>query len=1063
MATPLEALQNRSKLLSGDLSNSSTAYAPNTLPSKKDVSSTTQLASVNQQIEDLKSKQLRAQWYGPNVTTPPAEGSGTSDGLIVGGLKALSRPLNAIAGTAQYVLGKGTKNSLVGNINESMKTGLTFGNVLQQEGLPWGASAPLGFALDVMFDPVNWATAGTAALIPRVGMGLIKGGAKEAGIKGAIEAAKTGLTSGLEKKASTALNLIPFAKRSEKFANLATNIGEKAVAGAEKYDSLVGKDVYDKLNKGILGMPSGIIGNTAEEMIRKIPSTTIMGKATPSGEAIADFMKYSPATHAKITDLKDKVENLAKDKGAILTRSADGAQFQTIDDFLKPGAAITIPDKTGEVMEVAIRDADGVLKPEFVNKVKVADNLENAQALLEAAGDDYNLKHLTDAYKTTSPGQTGVKWYDNAIERLKSTTVDDIIHRRLGDGNVEELVQKEADDLARNWNSISDIKGNLTGAIDDLKNINVRDLRPLEKILNAHRELTSIFKAAKVPMNLGSHVVANLGNLFMGAMAGLPVWKPEYLNAVRKGSSLVKGKLGAAGLKETFFNDLNSWVDLIDKNPNKFRQFTGMDPSEILGKISAEQKVMGVLGTTKEEVKKFLVDAWDNIDSGTLEADQFDSLQKAAAKAAEFESSVASKIEKEALKKGMGSYKTPSETLAQMVKDAPIRQSEMPSTWAASELTPNKKVEIFKNWLEEEAKKRPNNPIARLANTMVNSMPKWYEHIDQSWKIGSVDYMTRVGLTEQELITTSRFVPLTKEDILAPVIKGGEKLYTLTPQKASEVAMETYMNYAAMPDFVKVMRALPIAGSPFISFPYAMLAKSGKTAINNPAVFNKIGFIMNEFSGARSPEEKVALEEKYNQYLKSPTVVKMFGMWNTDVKNFIPYYTMNMFNPSEKTYDDSVQGQILKMSDKFPILQDPLGSVIKDYFIQPWILSGSGQAPQGQFGQPLYPSYDANGKLIDASLRTKAFYGARTLAESVVPGSLSYLGIVPGLANASPEAINLIPSYGARSIANAAQGRSSIGAMTKEDSVRKTLRSILGRTGIPAYTLDTTKTTSAKK
>ncbi|MCK4445989.1 MAG: hypothetical protein KAW56_02800 [Candidatus Marinimicrobia bacterium] len=51
-----------------------------------------------------------------------------------------------------------------------------------------------------------------------------------------------------------------------------------------------------------------------------------------------------------------------------------------------------------------------------------------------------------------------------------------------------------------------------------------------------------------------------------------------------------------------------------------------------------------------------------------------------------------------------------------------------------------------------------------------------------------------------------------------------------------------------------------------------------------------------------------------------------------------------------------------------------------------------------------------------------------------------------------------MPLYGARNLANATRGRSTIGAMTKENAMQKTLRSLLGRTGLPAYTLDTTKT-----
>jgi hypothetical protein len=245
-----------------------------------------------------------------------------------------------------------------------------------------------------------------------------------------------------------------------------------------------------------------------------------------------------------------------------------------------------------------------------------------------------------------------------------------------------------------------------------------------------------------------------------------------------------------------------------------------------------------------------------------------------------------------------------------------------------------------------------------------------------------------------------------------------------------------------------------------MSFPYAMVSKMGKTAVNNPALFNKISFMINEMNTGRTPQEKAALEEKYNQYLKSPTVVKLFGMWNTDVKTYIPYYTMNMFNPSERTYDDSNEGKMLKLMDKFPVMQDPVGQVIKDYFIQPWILSNSGQVPQGLFGQPIYPAYDEQGNKKDVGLMTKALYGGRSIAESVVPGSLSYLGLANAVADLSPEAVEWIPSYGGRNLANATQGRSSIGATTKEDAVRKTFRSLLGRTGVPAYTLDVTKTSS---
>lgn len=1072
MATPIDALQANRDKIQGALNSSSTAYAPETPPTKRDVSNSSQLAAVNKQIDTIKSTALRNQWYGASTSTNtndvPAEGAGSSDGWLMSGFKALQRPLNAIAGTAQYALGKGTESSLAGNINQAMKTGLTSGDVLRQEGAPRAVQIPLGFALDVMFDPVNWLTAGTSALIPRVGTGLIKGGLKEGGIMGAIDAAKTGLTSGLERKAASVMDAVPFAKKIPAYAAATEKVGNAAVAGAEKFDNAIGTNVYDRLGKGIFGQSSGLIGNAVENTVRKLPSVDVMGKSTPSGNQIVDYFKYSTRTPMEIADLKDTVSNLYKQQGMIAVSNAGKAEFQSVDDIVKAGK---LPVVFNQMADDTVKSADSIFHtgPTTAAPVKIADTFENAQKLLETAGQDYNLKHLTAAYKGFEKGKTGVQWYDNVIDSLKNTTVNDLLNKvHLGTegaptvegvanaapevaGNFVDSVKQGAADLVKNWNSYD----------------TYRDLKPFSKLLDAQKTLLSIFKSAKVPMNVSSHIVAHIGNFFMGAMMGLPMESPEMVNSIFQGSKLIRGKLNPMEMKNMFFNDINSWVDFIDKHPNRFRQMTGIDPSEVIGKINVEQKVMGDLTNRAPDVMKFMKDAWTRIEVGMAEGEHASDLTEKAATfgMSELPSSGVTAAEKAAIKKGMGAFKTPSETLASLAKEGQLHGSDMTSSYLSNEIygaTPQtattQKWNQFTRYVADQAALHPLNPAVRAANTLLNSMPKWYEHIDQSFKIGSTDFMTRVGLTEQQLITISRTVPITAGDIANTTVKAGQKMYHLNPLKAAEVATETYMNYAGMPEFVQTMRALPIVGSPFLSFAYAMTAKTGKTAVNNPAIFNKVGFLLNEISGARSPEEKVAMEQKYNQYLKSPTVVKVFGMWNTDVKNWVPWYQMNMLNPSEKTYDNSTQSQILKLADNVPILQDPVGSVIKNYFIQPWILSGSGQAAQGQFGEPLFPSFDANGKPIQPSLGTKAFYGARAIGESVVPGALGYLGWPAGLAGMTPEQTNLVPSYGFRNLANATQGRSSVGATTKEDAVRKTLRSLLGRTGIPAYTLDTSKT-----
>jgi len=1101
MATPIEALQNRSTLLGGKLQNSPTAFAPNTDPTKSDVSINNQLSSVNKQIEDIKSIQLRNRWYGAN-TDVPAEETGKSDGWLMGGLKAIQRPLNAVVGTAQYALGKGTESSLVGNINKAIETGLTAGNVLTQFGAPRFVQIPLGFALDVALDPINWATAGTAALIPRVGAGLIKGGLKtgtknlgetalrevaESGLKPlgesigsrvaevknavsggwsptkALETGWEGLKSGVEQKTATAMKLVPFAHNVPGYTDIVAKIGAKAIKNADKYDSLMGTSVYDKLGKGILtGLPSGVVGKTVENLIKKVSG----------GESIVKFFKYSPADTLAVTKQKDEVEQLYKMKGAAFERSMGKAHFVDIADFEKPGATITISEATDELAKMAVKDADGVynlevrnaqgiLNPALTGKIKIYDSLENAKVLTGIAEDSENMKRLVDAYKVVDYGKTGVSWYDNFIDKVKATSYNDIFNY-VKNGfksvpatavEVEKAVIDGAEETVRLWNSFNAVKTNAvkTNAIDVVKSIpkmTPGEWHPFEKILTGLVDWTAVMKATKTGMNVGSAVVNTAGNFLMGPMLGIPTYKAAYLKELMSARNFLNNKLTALELRNMFLSDINSLTEMMEKNSNVFRTFTGVSPSTVIDKMSIEQRIIGELskGDGFKEVKSFLSKQWEDFDSAMSNASKFEDAVK-------FEKE-ATKTQISSVKQAMGKYPTQSETLAKLAKEAPVRESEKTTSFLENEIN-NAKLDQFRNWIAKIVEDEPGNIIAQGANLVVNKLPRMYEHVDQIQKIASVNYMTKVGLTEQELVTMSRQIPIVKGDFLDPIISGGEKLYRLTPLKAVEASMEAFMNYAAMPGFVQIMKSLPILGSPFFSFQYAMAIKMGKTAIANPAVFNKIGFVLSEISGSRTPAEKLAMQEKYNQYLNSPTVVKIFGMINTNVKNAIPIYGMNIFNPSEKTYDDSAQGRFLKMLDKMPILQDPAGQVIKDFFIQPLILSGTNQAPQGQFGQPVYPTYDDKGKLTKDNLGIKAFYAGRTMLESVVPGSLGYLGLFGG--GLPSEVINLIPSYRFRSTALAEQGRSSVGAMTKENAIVKTLRSVLGTTGIPMYTLDTTK------
>lgn len=1090
MATPWETLQNRKEVLSGALSSSNTAYAPNTLPSTKDVSTATQLSSINKQIEDLRSKELQSKWYGPAAKDAPTEGEGNSDGFLMGALKNLSKPMNVGAGIVQYALGKGTKDSLVENINEAMRTGLNYGSILQQSGASRGVSAPLGFALDIALDPVNWMTGGTAALVPRIGMGLVKGGAKGAGVKGAIEAAKVGLTSSLEKKAATTMRYVPFATKSETYTGLLNKLGTKAGEGAAKYDELVGKNIYDKLGTNIWGNvlgktagEAGLIGRTTEKYIPKLVDTfkesslgnNALGRALPSGEKVGEsinkLFKYSPTDNAKVTAMRDKVLNTAKDNGLLLVGDGKDLVEFPITELMKPGAVITIEDATHSLADIAVkdaqdvltlnvRDAEGIVNPALMGgvKIKVKDTLQNAIDLLGISKDDVNMKHLVNAYHVTEKGKTGVAWYDNFIDKVKATSYRDIgnfIKTKSGIGTVvPDVIEKEmvkgSEEVVRLWNSVNAVKGNV---VDIAKSMSPGEWKPFEKILTGLADWTSIMKGAKTSMNVGGAVVNTVGNFFFGPMIGIPTYKSAYLKELLNARNLVNNKLSTAAFREMFSGDVNSMLDLMENNPTAFKKAFGFSVSDIEDKLSMEyQKLGSFKGVDFKELRKTLQEGISRSESAASDIENKLSLISEL-------QDVSNPTEIATAKKIAGRYKTPTETMRDSLEKGSLR-SESTTGMLDNELT-NTAIDRARTYISNLVKENPQNPTYQFANLLLDRIPRMYEHVDQIQKIATVNYLTKVGLNEQELLTLGRNIPIDATDIIETGIVNGEKLYKLKPLKATLAATEAFMDYSAMPDLVKILRSAPVIGAPFLAFQYAMAVKMGKTAINNPAVFNKIGFILSEISGNRTPEEKVALETEYYKYLKSPTVVKLLGKMNTDVKNLIPIYGMNMFNPSKKNYDDSAQGKFLEALDKFPIFQDPAGQVLKDFLIQPMVLSGTSQRAQGSFGQPLLPyEYDLSGKIIEPGLGTKAFYGGRAAIESVVPGSLSYLGVIPGMMGMSPEAIEYIPSYGARNLADATQGRSSIGKMTNENAFEKTLRSLFARTGIPLLPLNTTYTSS---
>jgi len=238
------------------------------------------------------------------------------------------------------------------------------------------------------------------------------------------------------------------------------------------------------------------------------------------------------------------------------------------------------------------------------------------------------------------------------------------------------------------------------------------------------------------------------------------------------------------------------------------------------------------------------------------------------------------------------------------------------------------------------------------------------------------------------------------------------------------------MNYAAMPTAIRVLRNMPILGSPFASFAYGMATKAGKTLINNPEALNKITFLRQEIGrgSPQDPLEKAALGGPYYNYLNRYERMKLpffqeYPLY-LNIANWVPYLSLNIFNTPERKYDNSFSGNVAQVMDQLPILKTPEGQALFDYIIQPYILNEA--HPTGQFGQDLYP---AQGTALQ-----KGEAIATNIAGNYVPNWTPFLG------------------FRANQLMNAFQGKNSQGIQSSQPAsglVLQWLGAMLGASVAP--------------
>lgn len=904
--------------LSKQLKKSKTAYTPNVSPTTSDLQAQIKLLSAQKTLGQAENEALKRDIYGSQEEgenlTKLAE---PREGLLKRTLNALGTPLYAIVGATEAALGKGTKPGLE-NIAANIKERGTFGDLFRSYDVNKWAALPLGLAMDIALDPVNWLTAGTAATVPKLAAGL-----RGAGVEGLQAAAKASVLQ----KGSTLANRIPFLSKT--FVPSATrgNIAKKASEAEEVFRKAVGKP----------SVIEEVAATSAKPRLGDKLAQYAKDKKIPGYETFEKYFRYSPGDR-----FREMVKTSEKEAGEVL-RGERG----TIDEALSLLEQQAPDGFTGQLMNATRAREQSFWK----------ENAMNVAANPPAKG--------TLARETSVGVQDQFSKATKEFDDFESTLAEQLRQ------NIDDTGVKWYDDLRRKANSTPFAK----------------------KLLDTYEKLLFTFKLTKVPLNPTAYTNAIIGNHVMAGMMGLNVTDANYLKSIRQAWRMLNNK--------TIDKD---FAFALTANP-KLEEF-----------VTKYEKVAKELGLNR--------DIFDRAVLGSSLEDfgrQASELSRKTFDKAQFGKNTAPDQETLSFLQRFSNFFSPQN----------FRRMDMPQedTSILHEIFYGPAGEMMERW-----RNQPEGVRKKIAD-LAAAASENYQNVDYTFKIGNLLHLVTNGVTEGELRRISRFVKIDPTD----VEKVGD-LYKFSPLKAAEVSNEAFMNYAAMPAAVRVLRSMPILGSPFVSFTYGMLGKAGKTLVQNPSLFNKVTFTKDEISrtSPQTPLEKSALEGPYYNYLNTYERVKMpfFQSFPTylNISSWLPYLGLNMFQPSERKYTTDTGAIVGGVFDKLPFLKTPEGQVLFDYFVQPFILNET--QPTGLFGQPLY-------RQSDTALK-KGLRAGESLLQGYVPTW------VP-------------PGYRFKQLSNALQGKTPQGVDSAKSGYELTTKAGLSTLGFPLSDINLTQQASQVK
>lgn len=996
------------------LDKSPTAMSTGADPSNADLMNETRLKSLESQLQRVQNNKLKEQWYGTTKKSDNTDAAGVQPGVIGRTLNALSTPLYGLVGGVEAALGQGSKPGLA-NIAANIDERDTFSDLLKRNNVPYLLSAPLGFALDVTFDPVNWATAGTAALVPRAAYGLAKGTAKGGLAKG-VEAAGKGIAYNLAGTGSAALGLTGFGK-----IGLRKSLKGAAERYSKDFDDLTGRDLIKGATKGGgLGVTLPGEGNDYRFRVGNMIRSSLEG--IPGGDRIWKAFDYNNADYIKYSKWQDTLERSFGPGKAL----PDEPNLAQAEEFVE-GIPVTPPDARARA------DAMTGSPSEFDMK-----NLGNFQTMLPLEGLPPSVNPGTVAARAQSLANDTnfIVGNPKAVQ-----TLDPIEQRsRFSD----ELIADQADrDVMQQLIDEYERPNDKTGikfyddAVEKVKDFKIKDVKVGAGVMDALGSFTNAFKLSKLGLSPATH--------FANAASGIPLWMmaggavdSKLVGRFFSNLNILTGRGSAKSMLREFEQAGEQgarWIQYMKEYPQTYARVYGESPEYFIGKGYVDQVMQagrdsGLINARNE------TEALDEIEKYMLW------LRDTAREAETAEVGGLMDIIKSSKRKGAS---TPDATARRMADEGIANPNTVAITGA--EFNDNTWFRKKLNELSDIAAAPDASVGAKVMDTFLNKSMSLYGRIDQAWRLSYAQRMTLDGLSERELRTMSNVFPFKQDDIVGKITdKNGIQRFLISPDKATELSADILFNYAAMPAAVRMLRSVPILGAPFASFMYGMALRTAQTFAYNPGAFNRVNFALNAYSGEKGPTEREALKSKYYDYYNDPTMVRLpffneFPMY-LNTANVLPYYSMNIFEPPERKYQNLLPETMSQLVDKSPFLKDPLGQMMFDYFIMPSIIRD--EQPLNSFGQPLYPE--------GATGLEKAGYAARSLADIITPNIVAPAGLIAG--GAVPESAPYLPGYRTRQMAQATQGKNTLGIEGMEDPASRVGRALSGWVGLNVQRLD---------